>query len=285
MRPTGHRHTSRSARLIPSCLAGFMVLASTYAGAYATPAPVTSPAQPALTLTYLANMGVGIDTRGGRVVVDGFHHGALAQYASLRDQDRVALEGARPPWQALSAILVTHRHLDHFQAASVNARLSVDPAVVFVAPQEVIDTLSALNPRWSTDARVRPAQAGVAMRIGALTITPLDLPHNATRTRLATNVGYLLEVDGKRILHVGDADPNVATYRRAREIVGALDVAIVPFWYMGASNTALRSAIGARRYVASHVPLADTTAVRAQVRGVDSTAYVLGTRGQRLVLP
>src|SRR5688572_13770900 len=89
-----------------------------------------------LELTYLANMGVFLESGGKRVVIDGFHHGALEEYASVPPSLLSALEHSRAPFSALDLVLTTHRHQDHFDAGSVAARLLSDSAAVFVAARE-----------------------------------------------------------------------------------------------------------------------------------------------------
>jgi L-ascorbate metabolism protein UlaG (beta-lactamase superfamily) len=96
--------------------------------ALASRAEAQRPTAP-LTVTYLANMGVVLTGSTARVVIDGFHHGALAEYAPLRAEDRSALEMATGPYAQVDAILITHRHADHFQPAAVAARLAVDTRV------------------------------------------------------------------------------------------------------------------------------------------------------------
>ena len=91
-------------------------------------------------------------------------------------------------------------------------------------------------------------------------------------------MGYLILVDGVRVLHVGDADPNADRIGAAQGTAPRADVAIVPFWYLTPRQPELLRAIGAARYLAAHIPLADTTAVKRQI-SVSPTVTALATRG------
>jgi len=112
-------------------------------------------------------------------------------------------------------------------------------------------------------------------------VTALGLPHNPTPTRLAVNVGYLIEIGRLRILHVGDADPNVDTYRALHLDAERIDIAIVPFWYLMGGSDSLRSAIQPRIWVASHVPPGEAERVRRAVQGMHPNALVLAEPGEQ----
>lgn len=254
-------------------------------------APAASlPAQsPRAALTYLANMGVLLDCGGRRVVIDGLHRGALAQYPSVPPALLAALEQARPPIARLDLALTTHRHHDHFDAASVAARLGADSGTRYLAATETVDSLyarTALAARHPRVLGVDPSAGGEQrLTVAGLEVAVLHLPHNPTRSRRVANVGFLLDCAGLRILHVGDADPTAANYDRHRLAARSVDIAIVPFWYLTGADDTVRRSIGARLWVASHIPLPDTTAVRRQVLDRVRGALVLTSPGKEYALP
>jgi L-ascorbate metabolism protein UlaG (beta-lactamase superfamily) len=193
------------------------------------------------------------------------------------------LEGATGAYAHLDAILITHRHADHFQAAAVAARLAVDLHVRVIAPSEVLDSLTAFAPVLRGDPRLQVAVPGATITIGSASVLTLDLPHNRTASRRAQNVGYLIAIDGVRVLHVGDADPDANQMRSAHGSTPRADVAIVPFWYLISTKPSLMQAIGATRYLAAHIPLADTATVKRQVSSSPSVTP-LSTRGTTIAL-
>jgi L-ascorbate metabolism protein UlaG (beta-lactamase superfamily) len=247
--------------------------------------PLTAlPAQrPGVTVTYLGNMGVLLEGGGRRLVIDGLHHGELAEYAAVPPEMLRSLEGAHAPFEALDVAFTTHRHRDHFNAQSVAARLAADSAVVYVAARETVESLFARSSLAPGHSRVHgvvpPPGRGERVRAGGLSLEILDLPHNPTPTRRVANVGLLVEVGGLRVLHVGDADPVTASFI-SHGLAGRVDVAIVPFWYLTGEDDAVRSAIGARDWIATHVPPADTGQVRGQVLARVPGAIVLTRPGE-----
>ncbi|MGE0554619.1 MAG: MBL fold metallo-hydrolase [Gemmatimonadales bacterium] len=241
------------------------------------------PQDPPLTLTYLGNMGVLLERGGRKAVIDGLHRGGLPEYAAVPPRLLGPLETNREPFAGITLALTTHRHADHFDARSVAARLAADSGVVYAAAAETVDTLLARSAAAPGDPRIRAIEPGPQRAIplaGALDwATVIDLPHNATRRSVA-NVGFLLDFAGIRVLHVGDADPTMAIYGPLRLAASGVDVAIVPFWYLIGEDDAVRRSIGARVWVASHIPLADTASVRRQVLDRVPGAIVLAAPGQ-----
>lgn len=252
-------------------------------------APVPTAAQARVDLTYLANMGVLLESGGRRVIIDGFHRGELAEYAPVPAAMLESLEQARAPFRTLDLMIATHRHRDHFNAASVAARLRADSSVVFLAARETVDSLVARTDGLANHPRVWAAQTSAStghhLSIAGVDVTVLDLPHNPTPSQRVANVGVIVELGGLRVLHVGDAFAAPTTFARHQLASRPVDVAIVPFWYFANENAEVLRLIGARRWIATHVPPADTAAVRKRVHAADATAIVLTTSGERVSLP
>jgi L-ascorbate metabolism protein UlaG (beta-lactamase superfamily) len=252
-----------------------------------TPLTSLSAQGPLVTLTYLGNMGVLLEGGGRKVVIDGLHRGELAEYAAVPPHLLGPLEGARTPFESLDLAFTTHRHRDHFNARSVAARLTADSSVVYLAARETVESLFARSTLTRRHLRVHgvvpPPGGGERVQAGGLSLEVLDLPHNPTPTRRVANVGILVELGGLQVLHVGDADPATASFTPHR-LAGRVDVAIVPFWYLTGGDDAVRRTIGARDWIATHVPLADTAEVRRQVLARVPGAIVLTRPGERHLL-
>jgi L-ascorbate metabolism protein UlaG (beta-lactamase superfamily) len=254
-------------------------------------APLPRLAQePRLAITYLANMGVLLESGGKRIVIDGFHHAALEGTAAVPPALLSALEHSRAPLDRIDLVLTTHRHLDHFDAGSVARRLSSDSSVVFVAAQETVDSLHAntgLRARGSqVSGRVRgvvpPSRGETRVPVAGIDLTVLDLPHNPTRRRRVANVGFLIDFGGMRALHVGDADPTEANFASHRLSQRSIDVAFVPFWYLTERNGEMMRTIGARMWIATHLPASGTLEIARRVREAAPGALVLTSPGERL---
>src|SRR5688572_13757138 len=115
-------------------------------GCESTPPPAIAPdgsagaAPPAgaVEVMYVANEGVLISAGDERVLIDGLHREYSASYPFLP-----AIEAAQAPFDGVDVVLVSHRHLDHFHAASVGRHLVNAPDAVLVSSAQVVGEVEA----------------------------------------------------------------------------------------------------------------------------------------------
>ncbi len=95
---------------------------------------------------------------------------------------------------AADLILVTHPHRDHLDRAAIEGLRR--PATELVLPR------SCAEPGWKTIA------AGETLHLGAATVTAVAAYNIGKRFHPQSQawVGYLVEVEGVKIYHAGDAD-------------------------------------------------------------------------------
>jgi L-ascorbate metabolism protein UlaG (beta-lactamase superfamily) len=96
------------------------------------------------------------------------------------------------------AILLTHEHMDHVNAAAINEALAARPDLRLYAPEAVRATLSVDAGQFTAVA------AGEALQLGPFDVTVHGSEHAVIHPDIpvAANVGYL--VDGA-LYHPGDA--------------------------------------------------------------------------------
>ena len=83
---------------------------------------------------------------------------------------------------------------------------------------------------WDVRERVRSlwsASGGASrLEIAGAIVSAFPLQHGKTQ-----NLGYRLELGGRSLAHLGDADPSAENFRTLTT-AGGVDVAMVPFWWL-----------------------------------------------------
>jgi len=213
-----------------------------------------------VTVTFLANEGVMLSAGARKVLIDGLFLRYESGYAVPADSTRAALERAQPPFDAVDLLLVTHRHGDHFHPAPVAAHLRANPRARLVTSRQVVDSLrrgASIAATAATRLVARTMKPGTRRRevIGGVPIDLLGLSHVGWRHRRVEHLGFLVELGGRRVLHVGDADFTEKAFAPLRLDTARIDVALLPYWAVTSreGRRVIERWIRPRRVVAIHV--------------------------------
>jgi L-ascorbate metabolism protein UlaG (beta-lactamase superfamily) len=260
-------------RLLICCLA---ILG---AGAAATSATPSSAPQSGISITFLANEGVLLSSGEKQVLIDALFQKYETGYALPADSTRAAMERAAAPFHSVDLILVTHRHGDHFHPAPVVAHLLANSGATLVTSKQVIDSLTGrlpaghrLTPRLlarttAPASRRREVVAGISVEL-------LGLPHGGRRHRHVEHLGYIVDLGGRRVLHVGDTDFEESTFAPFRLDTARIDVALLPLWMVTSAEgrRIIERWIRPRQVVAFHVGDEDMDDAPRAVRAAMPTA-------------
>jgi L-ascorbate metabolism protein UlaG (beta-lactamase superfamily) len=233
----------------------------------------TQPARDGVTITFLANEGVMLSSGATKVLIDALFLKYGAGYAVPADSTGAALERARPPFDGVDLVLVTHRHGDHFHPAPVAAHLRANPGAILLTSRQVIDSLrghipanALLGPRFMA----RTTAPGSRRRevAGGITVELLGLPHGGRRHRAVEHLGYIVDLGGRRVLHVGDTDISEATFAPFRLDTARIDVALLPAWMVTSreGRRVIERWIRPRQVVAFHVGGDESEGVAREIR-------------------
>ena len=239
--------------------------------------------QGGLSITFLANEGVVLSaTDSGRtrqVLIDALFE-PYESYAVPAESTRAALRSARTPYDAADLILVTHRHGDHFHPAPLAQHLRANPRAVVVASRQVIDSLQdRLAPELRRGNRVAARTVVPGSRrtllVNGIPVELLGLAHGGRRHRHVEHLAFVVDLDGRRVLHVGDAELSEATLAPLRIDTMRIDVALLPYWALTDADTrrAVERWIRPKRIAAIHLASGDTGA-RNEIRSVAPRAHV-----------
>jgi L-ascorbate metabolism protein UlaG (beta-lactamase superfamily) len=213
-----------------------------------------------VSITFLANEGVMLSSGGDKVLIDALFQKYETGYAVPADSTQAALTAARSPFNDVDLVLVTHRHGDHFHPAPVAAHLRANPRATLVTSRQVIDSLRS---RVHRDAAVTPrllartTAPGTRRReeINGIVVEMLGLPHGGRRHRGVEHLAYIVELGGRRVLHVGDTDISEDAFAPFRLDTARIDVALLPAWMVTSreGQRVIERWIRPRQVVAIHV--------------------------------
>lgn len=209
-------------------------------------------------LTYIANEGFLIAGGGKKVLVDALLREGIPQDYARPDPNTLRkMESAEPPFDHVDLALATHFHRDHFNAASVAAHLRANPQVTFVSVHQAADLVAKeFAPGAREFARILSTTPDPQQKRH---LTVNGIPLNVIRLRHGKfeNTGFLLTLAGKKILHLGDSDGDVANFDVFDLEKEQIDVALVPYWYFLSTEgkRVVREHIRARNVIAIHVAI------------------------------
>ena len=185
----------------------------------------------------IANEGFLIRSPRRAVLVDALFR-ATAPYPEFFSQgpsedlirQMVAGEG---PFSHVDLALVTHSDGDHFHAGTAFEFLENHPETLLVGTVDVLEALSAMEGFDAiVDRVVAPARThGSCERIEhrGVEVKACFVWHSGRE--LANNI-YIVEMDGFRFLHEGDADRSPATFASLELPEEGLDFAFMHDWFV-----------------------------------------------------
>jgi L-ascorbate metabolism protein UlaG (beta-lactamase superfamily) len=254
------------------------ILVITTVGALAVVA--TNVQQPGVTVTFLANEGVMLSSGSQQVLIDALFQKYETGYAVPDDSTKRSLERATPPFDSVDVILVTHRHGDHFHPSSVVAHMHANPRAWLVTSAQVIDSLRGrIVNTHGVASRILPRTTAPGVWrseiVNGVTVHLLGIPHGGQRHRAVEHLGFIVEIGGRRVLHVGDSDTNERAFAPFRLDTARIDVALLPQWMVTSDEgrRTIEQWIKPRQVVAFHVGEGEGTRATREVRQAIPSAH------------
>ncbi len=222
--------------------------------ALALPGPAAAaPAEP-VEVTYLANEGFLIARGERKVLVDALFPG-IPNYPVAGAELVADMVAGEPPFDGVDLVLVSHFHRDHFGVAEVGRFLASQPEAVFVSTPQTVEALAAAGSPPADRVRALWPEEGASVRVEIVGIglTALNL-HHVRGPRPTQNLGLLVDLDGFRVLHVGDTEVSAEEIRPLGLDSMEIDLALLPDWLLAEPAWAgVVEAIAPGALIAMHV--------------------------------
>jgi L-ascorbate metabolism protein UlaG (beta-lactamase superfamily) len=161
-----------------------------------------------LAVWWLGQSGFLIKSRFGMTIIDPYLSDHLTTKYAQTSRPHVRMMAAPLGGQDLRAIdliLVTHRHSDHLDPATIPDLMSASPEALLVLPEAIIDHALALG---LPGERLLGLNAGQGCRRAWFLIRAVPAAHETLETDAGgryLHLGYVIEVDGLRLYHSGDS--------------------------------------------------------------------------------
>jgi L-ascorbate metabolism protein UlaG (beta-lactamase superfamily) len=217
-------------------------------------------------ITYIGNEGFFVSHAGRGVLIDALVRRGIPPYVKAPDEQRERIETAAPPFDNVHLVLATHDHADHFDAGAVWRHLDNRELSVFVSTSKAVARVRATPSTPDLEERTHVADPPEGQRakfaVEGINLDVLNLHHGRDRNPPVASLGFLVDIEGFRILHLGDTEVSVEellVYGLAEE---SIDVAFVPYWQLNGSNGRrfIEEAIAPKHIVAMHIPAANAAA-------------------------
>src|SRR4030095_14475303 len=235
--------------------------------------PLQLPSGNSLTITYIANEGVLIAAGEKQVLIDGLHREYKPDYLFPPADLLSKLEQAIDPYNKIDVVLVSHLHLDHFHPESVGLHLRNNKSAQLVSSEQIVNGVKEKFADFAAiEARVKQVdstwKSQTPVEVNGIKIKDLGLRHSGSNFTWIQNLGHVIELGGKKLLHIGDADmtaENFAAFNLAQE---KIDIAFIPYWFLISpeGRAFVKDQFNPKQIIAVHIPPRDAEEVIKQLK-------------------
>ncbi|WP_089609699.1 MBL fold metallo-hydrolase [Dehalobacterium formicoaceticum] len=210
-------------------------------------------------ITYVANAGVLLDFQGQQILIDGLCSADIAPFHGLPEPIRKKIMESIPPYHNIQLLLFTHHHGDHFDASSTVQFLEKHPQACVIGSQETIDQIVHLEAKLisrSFSQESAPRQRNRCFQSRDLAVHLCPMVHMGRDYEKVDHLAYLIEGMGKKILHVGDANPVSENFEHLYLLESSVDLLIAPFPYLTrpSARQVIENYIRPKQIAALHLP-------------------------------
>ena len=218
--------------------------------------------------TYVANEAVLISNGNQKVLFDPFFHQAFGTYQLVPQETRQAIFDGLPPFDNLTAIVISHAHGDHFSAEDVLKYLSKHKNTQLIAPQQAVTEVMLLAGAKAIKSQINSVelafkQSPKTLDVAGLLVEAVRIPHAGWPSRAEVeNLVFRITLEDKgsaiTVMHLGDADPDDEHYLQYKEHwqKRLSDTAFPPYWFYFSAegNDILTEILNINQSVGIHVP-------------------------------
>ena len=230
-------------------------------------AAITDGAASDATVRHIGNAGLLIVSGQTKVLFDPLYANGYNNYHLVpADVKRAVIAGAEP-YDNIDAVLISHAHGDHFDAADLIAFHAGNPDALIIAPTQAIEAMEATGEVPETMARrfvpmgLDYGQDPLKVAFEGLQVEAVRIPHAGGPARRALeNLVYRVTLDGAAtVMHMGDADPALEHFTpyETHWQAQTTGTAFPPYWFfLSAEGTQIvDQVLNVQETIGVHVPM------------------------------
>lgn len=224
---------------------------------------ITSVLAQEVQIQFLANEGVLIKTENTEILVDAIFDKKFDYLDVLPESQLQKFEKAEAPFHNVDLILSTHLHGDHFNPRLVGSHLKYNPKALFLSTNEAVNVLKekfedfkSISSRVNSETPDFSESKIVTLRDTEIKILRFVHPGESP-WKEAENVAYLITIEGKKILHLGDSMITIESLKAYNLDKENIDVVILPYWLLGPNQkeNIIENYINPKQLLVVHIPL------------------------------
>ena len=202
-----------------------------------------------LKVEHVANAGIKISSGGKTILIDALF-GPHSHFNFLTDNEFKTLtdEGA-------DVALATHAHADHYGADRAAAFLNGSPNTLFIGTPRMHTTLKGKAKAEQVATTELSEFGSKTFSHRSVKVEVLNFPHMMPREGTPVNYGYVVEVNGWKVLHVGDANVSMEMVKGLKLADKKIDMAVLHdlFPVRQENYAAILKQIGAKKVAFMHM--------------------------------
>ncbi len=210
-------------------------------------------------IVYEANMGFFIETNHKMLSIDLLCNPEGYPYLPTNAETLEAVTTAKAPFADMDCMLHTHWHPDHFDASHIESYLRAGGKAKILLPRQTADLINKSYVSRFQEQFILLDDNMDGKRVYEdqdLTISAYGFSHEGKDSEDVDTWGYLIQLEGKTIFHVGDARIQDKNYEKWGFNAMDLDLLIVPFPYIARKDgvTLIKKHLDAKKIIVSHLP-------------------------------
>lgn len=218
-----------------------------------------------LNITYIANEGVLIESGDKKVIIDALFDKFYDDYLHPDEALLEKMISGAAPYDDVDLMLSTHIHRDHFAPTMTGRFLKGHPETKLISSAQLAksvtdDYAEGKSVGSQMDGIVRDTKIH-EREVNGIKVTAFFIYHAGSSnpsTRKIENMGYLVNINGTKVLHLGDSDMNPDRFKELDLKSMGVDIAMVPYWYMAdeAGISIVNDLIAPKHLIGIHFPKA-----------------------------